>query len=163
MHNCHDWRKGIFINYILLANVSLCPLQVYWTGGLSGGWKSWNWHSLPLNYTFASCVSTSRSLTHNCNVFCVTNSCNSPIITLCCPTAHRFSYQEAAAKSWTSGWISHQEELVFLIVSALVLCSALQYMDSSTTFPDKVKYYVVTIYNWCSFLLYNCLLYFVIQ
>lgn len=35
----------------------------------------------------ASCVLTPRSLTHNCNVFCVTNSCNSPIITLCCPTA----------------------------------------------------------------------------
>lgn len=92
-----------------------------------GVWKSWNWHSLPLNYTFASCVLTSRSLTHNCNVFCVTNSCNSPIITLCCPTAHRFSYQEAAAKSWTPGLDlpSGRASLPHSFCTLLVLCSAL--------------------------------------
>lgn len=65
--------------------------------------ESWNWLFLPLTYTLASCLLTPMSLTHNWNVFSVTNSCNSPIITLCCPTVCRFSYQEHAAKSWTAG------------------------------------------------------------
>ena len=57
-----------------------------WLGWVGGVGEAWNWPSLSLNYTLASCAPTPRSLTHNCNVFSVTNSCNSPIITLCCPT-----------------------------------------------------------------------------